>query len=41
VKTVQELEAALQAIVPGTPVKIVYKVQGKEIVLEGSATKSQ
>ena len=41
VKTIQELEAALKGLVPGTPVKIVYKVPGKEIILEGSAKKSQ
>jgi S1-C subfamily serine protease len=37
VKNAAELQAALDAIPAGTAVKIVYKVDGKERVIEGAA----
>lgn len=37
VKDAAELQAALEAIPAGTAVKIVYKVAGKERVIEGAA----
>ena len=40
-KSAQELEAALKAIEPGEKVRIIYKVEGKEVVLEGFAKKSE
>jgi hypothetical protein len=41
VKSAQELEEVLKAIEPGKEVKIIYKVEGKEVVLEGLARKSE
>lgn len=37
VKDATELQAALDALVPGTAVKITYKVKGQERVIEGVA----
>ncbi len=41
VKSIQELEEILNDLEPDKQVKIVYKLQGREIVLEGSAKKSE
>ena len=37
VKSAAELQAALEALAPGTAVKITYKVKDKERVIEGVA----
>jgi S1-C subfamily serine protease len=37
VKDAKELQAALDALAPGTAVKITYKVNGQERVIEGVA----
>lgn len=37
VKSAAELQAALDALAPGTAVKIAYKVKGQERVIEGVA----
>ena len=37
VKNATELQAALDALAPGTAVKIAYKVKGQERVIEGVA----
>lgn len=36
VKNAAELQAALDALAPGTAVKIAYKVKGAERVIEGT-----
>jgi hypothetical protein len=41
VKSIQELEEVLKALEPGKDIKIIYSVEGKEIVLEGSARTSE
>jgi hypothetical protein len=41
VKSIQELGEVLKALEPGKEIDIVYKVDGKEIVLKGSAQKSE
>ena len=41
VKSIQELEEVLNSLQPDQEVKIIYKSQGKDIVLKGSARKSE
>jgi S1-C subfamily serine protease len=41
VKSVQELQAALDAIEPGTKVKMAFKSKGRDLTLEGTALQAK